>query len=321
MPPVDRKDPKRNTATESGYSLLEFMREFPDDEACLEWLWRTRYAEDGSTAFCDRCAKARTFKRYATADKRPAWFCSACGYRIHPLKGTIFHKSSTSLQLWFWAMYVMSSTRCGISAKQLERELGVTYKTAWRMFTLIRTQLMADDGSPLRGEVEADETLMGGRIRNAARRERDRRGWSPKRWDQETKTMVFAAVERDGRVRAQAIPNSSGPTLRAIVTGNVEPGSVLYTDEWGGYRTLAGEYDHRTIRHRDRIYVDGSTHTQTVEGFFAIVKTAIRGVHRGVSDKWLQGYLNEYAWRYNRRGRRNTMFRDLLETAASRPLV
>ena len=295
---------------------MEFMREFPDDEACLNWLWCSRYSEDGETAQCDRCVKPRTFKRYDTNDKRPAWFCSACGFRIHPLKGTIFEKSSTSLQLWFYAMYVMASTRCGISAKQLERELGVTYKTAWRMFNLIRNQLMADDNTPLSGEVEVDETLIGGKIRNAERRKRDKMGWSPKRWDQETKTMVMAAVERDGRVRARVIPNSSGPTLRKAVIGYVEVGSTLYTDEWGGYRTLGSEYEHRTINHRDRVYVRGVDHTQTVEGFFGLFKNAVRGVHHGVSDKWLQSYLNEYCWRYNRRGPNNTMFMDLLDASA-----
>jgi len=318
MPPVDRLQPIRAASSESGYTLVEFMREYPDDDACLEHLWRTRHAPDGENAHCPKCDRERPFKRYKTAQRRQSWTCTACGHHVHPTAGTIFHKSSTSLQLWFYAMYLMASTRCGISAKQLERELGVKYRTAWRMFNKIRYELMGHGDMLLTGEVEADETFFGGRIRNDARRKRDALGWSPKRWDQETKTMVFAAVERDGRVRATAIPNSSGPTLRAIVTGNVEPGSILYTDEWGGYRTLADTYEHRTIRHRDRIYVDGSTHTQTVEGFFGRVKNAIRGVHHGVSDRWLQGYLNEYAWRYNRGGDRNTMFRDLLATAAER---
>jgi transposase len=318
MSKVDRNNPKRGTASESGYSLMEFMREFPDDATCLEWLWRERYAEDGHTAYCRACEKPRRFHR---VKERPAYDCDTCGHHIHPTAGTIFHKSATSLQLWFYAMYVMTSTRCGISAKQLERELGVTYKTAWRMFNLIRNQLMADNGdAPLTGEVEADETLIGGRIRNSERRKREAIGWSPKRWDTENKTMVFAAVERDGRVRAEVIPNSSGPTLRAAVEKHVDPSAILYTDEWGGYRTLGDTYEHRTIRHRDRVYVDGTTHTQTVEGFFSLVKNGIRGVHHGVSDKWLQGYLNEYAWRYNNRGPRNTMFRDLIETAASKPL-
>lgn len=122
-------------------------------------------------------------------------------------------------------------------------------------------------------------------------------------------------------MRAQVIPNSSGPTLRTTVARNVDPGSILYPDEFSGYRTLGDTYEHRTIRHRDRVYVDGSTHTQTVEGFFGLLKNAIRGVHHGVSDTWLQGYLNEYCWRYNNRGNRNTMFRDLLATAATRPPV
>ena len=318
MPPVDRLQPIRAASSESGLSLIEFMREFPDDATCLEWLWRTRYSPSGETAHCPKCDRDRRFQKYEFKTRRQSWTCTACGQHITPTAGTIFHKSSTSLHLWFFAIYVMTSTRCGISAKQLERELGVKYRTAWRMFNKIRNELMADDGEPLSGHVEVDETLLGGKIRNEARRKRDALGWSPKRWDSETKTMVFAAVERDGRVRARVIPNSSGPTLRGIVQENVAPGSILYSDEWGGYTTLAGEYEHRTIRHRDRVYVDGTAHTQTVEGFFALSKNAIRGVHHGVSARWLQGYLNEYAWRYSRRGHRNTMFRDLLDEAATR---
>ncbi len=318
MPPVDRLKPIRAASSESGYSLVEFVREFPDDAACLECRWRTRYSQDGETAHCPKCDQDRTFKKYAFATRRQSWTCTACGQHITPTAGTIFHKSSTSLHLWFYAMYIMASTRCGVSAKQLERELGVKYKTAWRMFNKIRNYLMTDDGPPLSGHVEVDETLLGGKIRNDARRKRDALGWTPKRWDSEHKTMVFAAVERDGRVRARVIPNSSGPTLRKIVQENVEAGSTLYTDEWSGYATLGDTYAHRTIRHRDRIYADGLTHTQTVEGFFGSAKNAIRGVYHGVSVTWLQGYLNEYAWRYERRGDRNTMFRDLLDAAATK---
>ncbi len=317
MPPVDRLKPIRAASSESGYTLIEFMREYPDDETCLQYLWRTRYSPDGETAYCPKCERDRQFKRYAFATRRQSWTCTGCGHHVTPTAGTIFEKSSTSLQLWFYAIYLMTSTRCGISAKQLERELGVKYRTAWRMFNKIRNHLMGDDGEPLSGAVEVDETLIGGKIRNKDRRKRDKLGWSPKRWDDEHKTKVFAAVERDGRVRARVIPNSSGPTLRDAVREHVVPGSILYTDEWGGYRTLDDEYEHRTIRHRDRIYVDGLTHTQTVEGFFGSAKNAIRGVYHGVSVRHLQGYLNEYAWRYNNRGDRNNMFRDLLRTAAT----
>ena len=163
MPPGNRKDPKRSVASESRYTLLEFMRDFPDDETCLRWLWNTRYNLGDDTAHCERCGEVRTFRRYAAKQQRQDWTCTACGLHVHPTAGTIFHKSSTGLHLWFYAMYLMTSTRCGISAKQLERELGVTYKTAWRMFTLIRNELMGEDDTPLSGQAEMDETYVGGR--------------------------------------------------------------------------------------------------------------------------------------------------------------
>ena len=168
MPPANRKSPKRSSASESQYSLMEFMREFPDDEACLQWLWQNR-CETGEPghAHCPRCEEIRPFKRYETSQQRQSWTCTACGLHIHPTAGTIFHKSSTSLHLWFYAMWLMTSTRCGISAKQLERELGVTYKTAWRMFHLIRNELMGDYVAPMNGPVEMDETYVGGKVRQS----------------------------------------------------------------------------------------------------------------------------------------------------------
>jgi transposase-like protein len=145
---------------------MEFMREFPDDAACLEWLWRERHSEDGTHANCPKCNRERAFKRYATSQRRQSWTCTGCGHHVHPTAGTIFHKSSTSLHLWFYAFYLMTSTRCGISAKQLEREIGVNYKTAWRMLNKIRNELMDESGDgPLSGEVEADETAWGGKPR------------------------------------------------------------------------------------------------------------------------------------------------------------
>src|SRR3954471_13868624 len=162
MPPVDRNNPKRGKASESTYSIMEFAREFPDDATCLEWLWRKRYAPDGHTAHCPECDRERRFHR---VNGRPCYDCDTCGYHLHPTAGTIFHKSSTSLHLWFYAMYIMASTRCGLSAKQLEREIGVSYKTAWRMLNLIRNQLMEQDDDPLWGDVEVDESAGGGKVR------------------------------------------------------------------------------------------------------------------------------------------------------------
>jgi transposase len=155
----DRKNPTRCDSSESRFSVMEFMRLFPDDDACMLHLWRTRYSPDGEHAECPRCKVTRTFKHYANGDRRQSWTCTTCGLHVHPTAGTIFHKSSNSLHLWFYASYLMASTRCGISAKQLERELDVTYKTAWRMAHLIRKQLMGqDEGARLSGTGEADDT-------------------------------------------------------------------------------------------------------------------------------------------------------------------
>src|SRR5437867_3518614 len=173
MAPVNRNQPKRATSSESNYSLMEFMREFPDDVTCLDWLWRTSHSADGKRAFCPKCERERGFHRVKS---RPSYSCDACGYHLHPTAGTIYHKSSTSLHLWFYAIFLMSQTRCGISAKQLERELGVNYKTALRMLRKIRTDLMSQDASPLTGAVEADETLIGGKMRNSERRKREALG-------------------------------------------------------------------------------------------------------------------------------------------------
>jgi len=164
LPPVDRDNPVRADYCESSYSLVELMREFPDDAACLDWLWRNRFSDDGSHAYCPskKCERERKFHK---VKERPAWDCDSCGHHLHPLAGTIFHKSSTSLQLWFFAIHLMTSTRCGVSGKQLERELGVTYKTAWRMFTLIRNRLMAEDRKPPTGYVEVDEASVDGKPR------------------------------------------------------------------------------------------------------------------------------------------------------------
>lgn len=122
---------------------MEFHREFPDNAACLAYLWYQHYSEDGKHAFCPKCKRKRRFHR---VKGRPAYDCDSCGYHLHPTAGTIFHKSSTSLVLWFYAAYLMSETRCTISAKYLERELGVTYKTAWRMLNKIRNRLMDGNG-------------------------------------------------------------------------------------------------------------------------------------------------------------------------------
>ena len=306
MPPVNRNKPTRAKSSESQYSLMEFMREFPDDAACLTWLWRNRYSADGETAYCPKCEAERVFKRYETAQQRQSWTCNGCGHHIHPLAGTIFHKSSTSLHLWFYAMYLMTSTRCGISAKQLERELGVTYKTAWRMAHLIRTKLMTQDGGDPLGAanpVEMDETYVGGK----------RRGKYVEDGKWHDKQPVFGMVERQGRVVALVTPSVKSATLLPHVQQRVLPGSMIYTDEYRVYDGIGYMgFGHHRVRHSAHVYVSGNVHTNTIEGFWSLVKRGIDGVFHSVSKKHLQGYLNEYAWRYNQRFEGKDRFQLLL---------
>jgi transposase-like protein len=335
MAPGNRKNPENAKWSDSQYTLLQFMADFPDDETCLNWLWTTRHAPDGEHAFCERCEDTVPFKRYDTKQQRQAWTCTKCGLHLFPTAGTIFHKSSTGLHLWFYAMYLMTSTRCGISAKQLERELGVTYKTAWRIFTLIRNELMTqDDDPPLSGVIEMDETYIGGKPRAADRREfakaENVRSASLK-WSDRTKIQVFGAVERNrrqwidgtpkptvtkyGKITAHVIPSRKKATLMGHVARRVDPNSVLYTDNAHVYGAVPAKR-HETVDHHKKEFVRGEAHTQTIDGFWSLVKRGIDGTHHSVSPKWLQGYLNEYVFRWNNREDGQVMFLELLLRSA-----
>ena len=311
MPPVNRNKPIRAKSSESQYTLMDFMREFPDDATCLGWLWRNRFSKDGKRATCTKCNAKRVFERYETSQQRQSWTCTGCGHHLHPTAGTIFHKSSTSLHLWFYAMYLMTSTRCSISAKQLEQELGVTYKTAWRMAFLIRKELMQQgDGPFTNGQpIEVDETYIGGLDHG--------------RWGRpgatSKKSPVLGIVQRKGQVAAVTVENVKAATVMPHIIEKALPKSTIYTDEYRTYNTLKKRgFEHRRIRHSEKIYVSGDVHTNTIEGFWSLVKRGIGGVYHAVSKKHLQGYLNEYAWRYNHRADGKAQFERLFLVSVGR---
>jgi transposase len=311
MPPVQRNQPVRAKSSESRYTLMDFMREFPNDDACLDYLWRKNHSADGEHAFCAKCKQDRRFHKLS---KHPAYSCNACGHHIHPTAGTIYHKSSNSLVLWFHAVFLISNTRCGISAKQLERDLGVTYKTAWRMHNKIRSMLSQDEHGPrMTGIVEMDETYVGGHRRGKGM------GGRSNIHTVDHKTPVFGMAERRGRVRAVVVPDATRATLTAAIGDHVSPDAAIMTDEWPAYRVIARNYRaHYTVHHRSREYARGFAHTNTIEAFWSLIKNAVRGVHHGVSRQHLQLYLDEYAFRWNTRhtGRPFTLFL----AAASRPV-
>jgi transposase-like protein len=243
-------------------------------------------------------------------ETRRSFSCQDCGHHVHPTAGTIFHKSTTSLTLWFYAVYLMASTRCGISAKQIERELGVTYKTAWRMCHLIRKQL--DEGhDPLSGTVEADESYFGGKAKNMhkSKREAKIKGRGPS-----GKTAVFGVVERKGNVKAKVVPDVQKGTLTQEIITTVAPGAHISTDEFPSYRDLVAHgYQHGVVVHALGEYVQGDVHTNTIEGFWSLVKRGLDGVYHQVSPAYLPNYLAEYGFRYNHRNDTTPMFRSFLD--------
>jgi transposase-like protein len=284
------------------YTIQQFNAQFPTNDSCLDWLKAERWPS-GLIA-CAKCGKERKHHRVTG---RPAYACDYCGSMVSPMAGSIFEKSSTSLRTWFYAMYLMSATRCGISAKQIQRETGVTYKTAWRMFKQIRT-LMSEDVS-LEGEaVEMDETYVGGKKRKGSKRGRGG----------EHKTCVVGAMQRGGNVMAIVATDATKKTLHGIAKEYILPETTIYTDDWRGYKGLdrVNSYEHKRINHSQGVYVVGTTHTNTIEGFWSLLKRGIGGVYHSVSKKYLQTYLDEYSFRYNRRNGDQPMFTSLLQEVA-----
>lgn len=319
MPPVNRNNPRRGSASESRYTIFEFDREFPDDAVCLEYLVERLYPEG---IYCPKCERVTKHHR---EKNRPSYACQFCGHHEHPLKGTIFENSATSLKLWFYAIYLMASTRCGISAKQLERELGVTYKTAWRMLNKIRSLLTQEDDAPFPGTVEMDEAYVGGRAywRSASRSKA--RGVTMGSKSDKTPVLGMAQRKTDeqhGKVSARILEHGvSAPSMLPHVQQKVLPDSLVYTDDNTPYRNLNKMgYRHSRVAHSQKVYVAGDVHTNTIEGFWALTKRGIGGVYHSVSTKHLQSYLDEYVFRYNNRDEQErgmfTAFLDRVEQEA-----
>lgn len=283
---------------ENKFSIKQFNQRFPDDTACLEEIKQLRF---GNTLACPKCTKEN---KYYRVSGRSAYACSFCGHHIYPLKDSIFDHSSTELKLWFYAIYLMAQTRAGISAKQLERELGVTYKTAWRMFNHIR-QLMASDGNILIGEVEVDEAYFhpNPQKRTTAKSHNSQ--------------VVFGMVERKGRAVVKHVKSSGVRVLSKEIRNGIAGDAIIYSDTHRSYNHLArAGFVHFTINHSQLEYVNGQRHTQNVENLWSNIKRGITGVYRHVDPKYLQNYIDEYAFRYSHRQTPKYMFDLILSNIA-----
>jgi transposase-like protein len=284
-----------------GFTITEFFRRFPDDDACLDHLMRVRY---GETLDCPKCGKHSKFHRLR---KEPAYSCQWCGHHIHPMQGTPFERTRTPLQKWFYVMFMFTTTRNGVAAKEIQRQLGVTYKTAWRIGHEIRKYMAWVDGdSPLGGSgvVEA-KVFIGGRRPIA------------ERFD--NKTMVLGMVEREGEVITRIVSSRRFDESAAHFAANVKPGARIATDESPTFVNLSRlGYRHQWVNHAKKEWVRGEVHTNTIEGFWAWLKRGINGTHVWVSGKHLPKYLGEFEFRFNLRGSPHLMF-DFLLAAFPRP--
>lgn len=278
-------------------TLAEFQARFADETACHAYLAASRWP-DGYR--CPRCGHGLAFELV----RRRLWQCKACGHQTSVTAGTVLHRTRSSLRQWFWAAYLVTTHTPGMSALQLQRQLGIArYETAWTMLHKLRRAMLRPQREPLRGKVEVDETYIGNQEGLRGGRELGDRA------------LVMGAVEvrgrASGRVRLQVVPDASGPSLTGFVKANVEPGTIVISDGWQGYAPLSG----MGYRHRPKIQgrpERAGVILPRVHRVFGNLKTWLRGTHHGVENKHLPAYLDEFTFRFNRRRTPMAAFQSLL---------
>lgn len=271
-------------------TLRQFQDRFPTEDACLDHLFQVRFGTDFDCPGCNRPA------RYSRVKARRSYQCQWCAHQVYPTATTPFDRTRTSLRDWYYLVFLFTTTRNGVSAKRVQRELGVTYKTAWRMCHQVRKYMARVDGTgPLGGAggvVEIDETIFGGVVKG--------KGKGPHIKD---KTVILGMLERDGELITQIVPNTRRVSIMPHVTANILPGSVVHTDGAYAYDPLREHgFRHSTVNHHIGEYVSATgAHVQTIEGFWAMLKRGINGTHIHVSQKHLPKYLGEFEYRWNMR--------------------
>ncbi len=291
-------------------TIVEFQRRFPDEAACRAYLFASRWP-DGFR--CPACGSERA----TPLPKRLLWQCPACRHQVSVTAGTALHKTRTPIHLWFWAAYLTSTATPGVSALQLQRQLGLKrYETAWMMLHKLRRAMVAPERSPLTGIVEVDEAYVGGT-------DSERHGGRDKFG---TAAIVIVAVEvrgnGSGRLRMEVLGDISADSLCGFVEDNVAQGSTVMTDAWQGYKRLARMgYDHqpRSLRAERLLTGEVPDLLPKAHRIISNLKTWLRGTYRGVSEAQLQVYLDEFVFRFNRRRTPMAAFQTLLGIGARVP--
>jgi transposase-like protein len=280
------------TINPSLMNIIGIYKRFPTQESCLEYLMQIRW---NGTPSCPYCKSTRSSKL------KSRFHCNNCNASYSVLVGTIFKGTKLELQKWFLAVSLILNGKKGYSARQLARDIEINPNTAWLMLMKIRVA-MKQDTDLLEGIVEADETYVGGRRRN---KHSDKKGAYGDGRGVNTKAPVLGVVQRGGQVRAIMTHSIGGKQIHKFIKDRVKKGSTLYTDEYGSYKSLRHLYTHGSVNHSIRQYVEGDKHTNTLEGFWGMLKRGINGSYHSVTRKYLQKYIDEFCFRYNNRGNKN----------------
>lgn len=282
------------------FTLQEFKKKYPDDKACLDRIFQLRY---GHLKNCPSCGEVAAWRRVST---RRCYQCRHCYEQFYPTAGTIFERSRVPISYWFYTIWLFTTTRNGVAAKEIERQLGCHYETAWRMGHQIRKLMNKIGEEKLRGFVELDETYV-----TTGKKEAEVTGNKLVKGEQ---TPVFGMVQRMGDVVAYVVPSAKKEELYPLIHKHVDKTSHLSTDELKAYVRLPEEgYNHFTVKHSMKQYRVESASTNTIEGYFSQLKRTIKGSHLHVSMKYLQNYVGEVSCRYNNRHEPHLMFENILK--------
>lgn len=273
-------------------NLLSLLSYFDSEQKCIDYLALQRWGDNISCVYCNND------KVYTLKGENKRYKCASCRKQFSVKSGTVFENSKISFKTWFAAIYLVTSHKKGISSLQLMRDLGVTQKTAWFMLQRIRFALDQHNDFELDNEVEIDETYVGGKNKN---RHDNKKAVNSQGRSAKDKSPVVGMVERKGKLTARQVANVQMPTLTKEIIKNVRESATIFTDEWLGYNGLKRIYDHSIVKHNQGQYVNGRIHTNTIEGFWSLLKRGIFGIYHFTSKKHLQKYVDEFVFRYNTR--------------------